>query len=182
MITENTPLPSEISVAGGQFMYRLKVEAEYLEQSPTALGGSIFALGRKMISLNPGEQIVLRDSAGFEEPLDLMDDRFKPSEPQVDENIEPQELVTSILPNSRQAYHDATERFGIDLEELGGRILNAGLSAALEARVHGKRLMMRRGFQVEDMPFIDTPKNKAMQKLKGIDWDSLDYDYSGWDK
>lgn len=119
---------------------RLLEEGEKRNVHHFAVGDAIVNLGIAVAALGENERIALRDNAGFEEELDLMDVWYKPiHDSPVNKEIEGI-IRFEVYEKNREAVLGFVEREGITTSEFAGRMFNLGLYVAFQLREGNKRI------------------------------------------
>lgn len=143
--------PTWIKIPGDAYWETLAREVVLREVDLEDFQNGLFIFGFKMLSMGEGERMVLRDNAGFEENIDLFDPHFDPTKPRG--IVSSPKLITMFMDTSRI---ESASQFAVsrqELQELGSRMLSAGLHVARETRENGKRVMHYKDGKGEELNF-----------------------------
>ena len=176
-IPESPETAMEISVYATPFARRLERDASYLEVDSYDLLDTFLSMGVDSLIFGQDEYYLLRDKAGFEHRLDLMDERFKPKEFPTEGVQEHELLPIGIDEDARELVLRGCSALGISVEDWATRSINLGLHIVKEQR-HKSRLRYFRGGVVHPCRLdINSPKEKiktSLEEMPETYWNTYD--------
>lgn len=139
-IPEEVQIPVSVGIAADSFWESFKDACEYHEAHPRGVQNTVLWFGHQLVTLQEGEQFGLRDSMGFEKPVDLMDEKFAYEERTIGKSPT-HTLNVEYPPGSRGLYMEYANNCHISLEELTARMHIAGLYVLQQLREEGVNLV-----------------------------------------